>query len=75
MTILSHLPMSDSITPIFEDTLEPPTMAAKGRLGLSTAYRFIHIERGRERGGVGSVCVRERIYSTTAYQFIHISSL
>mmetsp|Transcript_58268 Transcript_58268/g.138685 ORF Transcript_58268/g.138685 Transcript_58268/m.138685 type:complete len:235 (-) Transcript_58268:765-1469(-) len=37
MMILSHLPISESITPILEETLEPPTMAAKGRLGSSTA--------------------------------------
>ena len=36
MMILSHLPMSDSITPIFDDTLEPPTIAANGRFGSST---------------------------------------
>mmetsp|Transcript_2391 Transcript_2391/g.6784 ORF Transcript_2391/g.6784 Transcript_2391/m.6784 type:complete len:203 (+) Transcript_2391:157-765(+) len=34
---LSHFLMSDSRTVIFEDTLEPPTMAARGRTGSSTA--------------------------------------
>ncbi len=33
ITLLSK----DSITPILEDTLEPPTMAANGRLGSETA--------------------------------------
>lgn len=37
MTILSHFSSRDSITPILEDTLEPPTMAQKGRLGADTA--------------------------------------
>mmetsp|Transcript_10101 Transcript_10101/g.19545 ORF Transcript_10101/g.19545 Transcript_10101/m.19545 type:complete len:287 (+) Transcript_10101:777-1637(+) len=37
MMILSHFSISFSITPIFEDTFEPPTMAAKGRLGSSMA--------------------------------------
>mmetsp|Transcript_20530 Transcript_20530/g.67809 ORF Transcript_20530/g.67809 Transcript_20530/m.67809 type:complete len:203 (+) Transcript_20530:231-839(+) len=37
MMTLSHLLMRDSRTVIFEDTLEPPTMAARGRTGSSTA--------------------------------------
>merc|ERR1719424_676429 len=37
MTILSTLVMSDSMTPILEETLEPPTMAQKGRFGAETA--------------------------------------
>ena len=37
MTSLSHLDISESMTPILDETLEPPTMAAKGRLGLDTA--------------------------------------
>ena len=35
MMILSHFPISDSMTPILEDTLDPPTMAAKGLLGCT----------------------------------------
>ena len=34
---LLHFSNNDSMTPIFDDTLAPPTMAAKGRLGLATA--------------------------------------
>jgi len=37
MMTLSHFAIRDSITPILEDTLDPPTMAAKGRTGLDTA--------------------------------------
>mmetsp|Transcript_9416 Transcript_9416/g.19846 ORF Transcript_9416/g.19846 Transcript_9416/m.19846 type:complete len:202 (-) Transcript_9416:678-1283(-) len=37
ITILSTLAMRDSMTPIFDDTLEPPTIAANGRFGSSTA--------------------------------------
>ncbi len=37
MMILSHFSISFSITVILEDTLEPPTMATKGRLGADTA--------------------------------------
>mmetsp|Transcript_37937 Transcript_37937/g.74115 ORF Transcript_37937/g.74115 Transcript_37937/m.74115 type:complete len:235 (+) Transcript_37937:678-1382(+) len=37
MTSTSHFSMRESMTPILDDTLEPPTMAAKGRLGLATA--------------------------------------
>ena len=33
MTILSTFSISDSMTPIFDDTFEPPTIAAKGRSG------------------------------------------
>mmetsp|Transcript_17889 Transcript_17889/g.40274 ORF Transcript_17889/g.40274 Transcript_17889/m.40274 type:complete len:253 (+) Transcript_17889:220-978(+) len=37
MTILSTFSISDSMTPILDDTFEPPTMAANGRLGSETA--------------------------------------
>ena len=37
MTILSTFSISDSMTPIFDDTFEPPTIAAKGRFGSETA--------------------------------------
>mmetsp|Transcript_22581 Transcript_22581/g.35318 ORF Transcript_22581/g.35318 Transcript_22581/m.35318 type:complete len:228 (-) Transcript_22581:747-1430(-) len=37
MMSLSHFSIRESITPILEETLEPPTMAAKGRLGSETA--------------------------------------
>lgn len=37
MMILSTLSSSDSMTVILDDTLEPPTMATKGFLGLDTA--------------------------------------
>mmetsp|Transcript_10683 Transcript_10683/g.27722 ORF Transcript_10683/g.27722 Transcript_10683/m.27722 type:complete len:251 (+) Transcript_10683:611-1363(+) len=37
ITSTSHFSMSESMTPILDDTLEPPTMAAKGRLGAETA--------------------------------------
>ena len=37
MTILSTFSISDSITPIFDDTFEPPTIAANGRFGSATA--------------------------------------
>jgi hypothetical protein len=37
MMSLSTLDSSDSMTVILEDTLEPPTMATKGRLGVVTA--------------------------------------
>ena len=39
-TSLSHLESSVSMTPILEDTLEPPTMAANGRTGLDTAPSY-----------------------------------
>jgi len=37
MKSLSTFSSSDSMTVILDETLEPPTMAAKGRLGLATA--------------------------------------
>mmetsp|Transcript_41888 Transcript_41888/g.103097 ORF Transcript_41888/g.103097 Transcript_41888/m.103097 type:complete len:210 (+) Transcript_41888:316-945(+) len=37
MTSLSQVARRDSMTPILDDTLEPPTMAAKGLLGSATA--------------------------------------
>mmetsp|Transcript_4594 Transcript_4594/g.11198 ORF Transcript_4594/g.11198 Transcript_4594/m.11198 type:complete len:250 (+) Transcript_4594:146-895(+) len=37
MMSLSHLARRDSMTPILEETLEPPTMAAKGRTGSEMA--------------------------------------
>jgi hypothetical protein len=37
MNSLSTFSSSDSMTVILLETLEPPTMAAKGRLGAETA--------------------------------------
>jgi hypothetical protein len=37
MMSLSTLSSSDSMTVIFDDTLDPPTMAQNGRLGVVTA--------------------------------------
>jgi hypothetical protein len=55
LTILSHLDMRDSMTPILEETLEPPTMAAKGRFGTSTCSHVCV-------RGCTCVCVCQHIY-------------
>jgi len=34
---ISHFSRSDSITPILDETFEPPTIAANGLFGLETA--------------------------------------
>lgn len=49
------------MTPILEDTLEPPTMAANGRTGLETAPSCAI----RGRHGANSQCSDETLHLST----------